>query len=564
MALRQAIAGLLLLSPGAAWAQGALLQGGQPVNGQAPMYSGAGSQAVVQASGAANGSGTNGGGPGVGLTEFLQVNRVAGTGPYGTHACLYDHPTTTPTGYHYFCLDAGTGNRALMAVGNGGSAAPLPFQFCINGTCYDFPFVTGGIVGPGTTTIGHVATWANTQGTLLGDLGGGLALTGELTVDPPASSLTQGIVLNQSTAGSSPSPFYANYLQVSPDAVDTGSEFRQALGIIDRYGYGVNGGTQSLAVFSFLQSPSAGGNTNRNYVAINALAAAQSGDTGTGGGSQINWKGAIFGISPWGMACGTTVRTGICPTGIPATNLLEVTGGEVNVSLEPGSSAWYKGGWTIAALPQDTEHGHQWDCELCLSNQPGAVGWTDAILIGPMNGQYPLTAGIGTLIRSNLGSYVNGIDLSTDTISGNAWLSPGAAITGAGAASFTTGQFTGAVLTGPLIATGNSGVVGNFNVTGSATVAALTSTGAIAGTSLSGSGLAVTGNIAAGGGISGVGITSTGNLAGVNLGISGTAGITGLLTLGGQLTIPAMASSSGGFCVGITGAGQLYISGVSC
>lgn len=75
---------------------------------------------------------------------------------------------------------------AFLSYNSYAGAAPLPLYFNINGTNYQFPFTTGGVVGPAATTLGHCATWANTKGTLLGDT---LCSTGlsALTQDVTAS-----------------------------------------------------------------------------------------------------------------------------------------------------------------------------------------------------------------------------------------------------------------------------------------------------------------------------------------------------------------------------------------
>lgn len=165
-----------ILSPTLAFGQATLLQGGPFPAGHAPMYVGQSTtQPIVQDSGPAAG------GPiGLGFSELLLAARgtgnaphvAQGSGPLGTNFCDYDGPKNNPTGYHYLCLsaNAGTGG-ALLTYGAGGGAAQLPFNAIINGITYPFPFASGGIVGPSTTVVGDLPTWANTAGTLLGDSG---------------------------------------------------------------------------------------------------------------------------------------------------------------------------------------------------------------------------------------------------------------------------------------------------------------------------------------------------------------------------------------------------------
>jgi hypothetical protein len=169
------------MAAGAAFGQSALLQGGPFTPGRAPMYVGQGfSQPIVQDSGPAAG-----GGPGVGLSELGLTVRGTGTPPYanagsgfdGTNFCDYDAPTTNPTGYHFFCISPNAQGGGLMAYGAAGGASALPFQFSVNGVLYTFPYAVGGIVGPATTVVGHVACWNNTVGTLLSDCGTGVVGT---------------------------------------------------------------------------------------------------------------------------------------------------------------------------------------------------------------------------------------------------------------------------------------------------------------------------------------------------------------------------------------------------
>lgn len=75
----------------------------------------------------------------------------------------------TAVGRNTICLGTTTNGSSFINVQNYGMALPETLIFNINGTPYQFPFTVGGIVGPGTTVVGDVATWANTNGTLLAD-----------------------------------------------------------------------------------------------------------------------------------------------------------------------------------------------------------------------------------------------------------------------------------------------------------------------------------------------------------------------------------------------------------
>lgn len=183
--LRAVLALISMVVCSAAFGQGSILQGGAWTPGHAPMYVGSGSsQAVVQDSGPAGG-----GGESLGLSELLLTARGTGTapyagqgtGPFGTNNCDYDAPTNNPTGYHYLCFSANAQGGGLVAYGAGGTATSLPFNFIVNGQTYQFPFVTGGIVGPSTTVVNDAACWGNTVGTLLKDCGAFVTVGGNNT-----------------------------------------------------------------------------------------------------------------------------------------------------------------------------------------------------------------------------------------------------------------------------------------------------------------------------------------------------------------------------------------------
>ena len=211
-----------LLGSGAALAQSSLLQGGPVGPGHAPMYVGTQSaQPIVQDSGTSAGGGAGANLGEIGITSRSPTNTYpvtsGGNGPSGEHACLYDAPTTNASGYHYLCFDPNALGGALIDYGAGGGATALPFQMKFNGTTYQLPFSAGGILGPTTTTVGHLATWNNTTGTLLQDLallpaslGGTGGLTGLVvgngssapTAITPGTGVAAALPVNVGTAGS--------------------------------------------------------------------------------------------------------------------------------------------------------------------------------------------------------------------------------------------------------------------------------------------------------------------------------------------------------------------------
>ena len=169
----------LLLAAADAHAQQALLQGGSQTAGHAPMYQQSGTaQPIVLDSGPAGGNKTGQGLSEINVTARGNACNTAqapvvcagqGTGQLGTIVQIQDAISTNSGGYHALSFTANDGSGALLAYNAFGAASALPLRFNVNGTYYSFPFVTGGIVGPGTTVVGHPACWNNTVGTLLSD-----------------------------------------------------------------------------------------------------------------------------------------------------------------------------------------------------------------------------------------------------------------------------------------------------------------------------------------------------------------------------------------------------------
>lgn len=176
--LKRAFAALLIaLLPATSWAQVTVLQGGSWSPGLVPMYSASGgSQPYVQNSGTAGG--------GTGLSELNITARGSGTapfngqgtGPSGTVSCIKDGPVSGP--YHYLCMSAQAGGAGLITYGAANGASTQQLNFTVNGTTYQFPFTSGAVIGPGSSTVNDVACWNNTAGTLLKDCGTQLTIGG--------------------------------------------------------------------------------------------------------------------------------------------------------------------------------------------------------------------------------------------------------------------------------------------------------------------------------------------------------------------------------------------------
>lgn len=249
-------------------------------------------------------------------------------------------------------------------------------------------------------------------------LGGGvLSFYGTYAIVPRAASLKQGLSITQSGAGDNAgAEFNFNLINVTGDVVDAGSAFVSAAAVSHTFGgSATEGGREAFSVQLNLDAVTNASNANRNYGGGSFTVVANTGD---GGGSGTE-KGALFGLAAF-----ANTKSG-------ATFLTNVTGGEINIAMETGSSSLYKSLLQLAGHANDAVQGSTYDCMLALSNQANTVLWEDGILFGAMNGYFPIDTS-GTLIRTISGSFTDGIDLSTSTISGWAWQSPSFNVNGSG------------------------------------------------------------------------------------------------------------------------------------
>lgn len=183
-------------------------------------------------------------------------------------------------------------------------------------------------------------------------------------------------------------------------------------------GAGHTGGVQGDLHLVQMRGAAGVGTANRNYVASQFFSSATTSDGGNGV-TMGNALGALFGNSSLAV-----LYSG-------ATNWLNVTGTEVNVQLSSGSSAAYKSGVQIAAMPQDAVQGAAYDAALSISNQAGAIGWRYGILFSAANGTNAVPSGtlLGVMDNPKI-DY--GIDLTGATISANAFSSNGFSVDGSG------------------------------------------------------------------------------------------------------------------------------------
>lgn len=250
------------------------------------------------------------------------------------------------------------------------------------------------------------------------------------------SGITTPFALTVSLSGNSTGTFGWNgtALSVSADDLNVGgTNFVNGLSMRHTFGgAAATGGRQAVFGYLYQSSITNASNANRNYVGGSFRVQTASGDGGTSPASLGTAKGAYFGVGIEALA------------DAGATNLTELTGGEVNTVALAGSSIYYKTIWSLVGASTDAVRGSIYDMMLSLSTQSGAIQWTDGIGISAANGQFPI-ASTGNVFHVFGGSVARGlyfqnttfandaIDLSTATIAGNAFSSPGAYIRGDGA-----------------------------------------------------------------------------------------------------------------------------------
>jgi hypothetical protein len=334
---------LLCLNATGAWAQGALLQSGVPVNGDAPMYVGLGVQAVIGDSGPASG-GTI---PGYGLAQQLLVQRGtgtppyvnAGTGPDGTNWCDYDASPAGGTGYHYLCIGPNNLGGALIETGAGGGAATQPLSFKINGTLYNFPAALSGVAGPASSTVNDIACWNNTTGSLLKDCGtaSGTVTSVGLTM-PNIFSVSGSPVTTSGTLAAALANENANTVFAGPNGSVGVPIFRSIVA--------ADLGTQSAN--TFLAGPTSGAAVNPTWRTITGLDLPTPGATSLGGTESITCptNQVMNLISTAGAPGCIQLGYNNLSGSLPPTQIAGAASGFVNKLRGTTLSQWY-GGTTI-------------------------------------------------------------------------------------------------------------------------------------------------------------------------------------------------------------------------
>lgn len=280
---------------------------------------------------------------------------------------------------------------------------------------------------------------------------GTLTLQGTLAIATAPGSLDSAIGSTQSLAGTT-GPLALNQFLINGDVANAGASFVDGWVFQHNFGGGAfRGGREALKGIANLTTATVGPNANSNYVGVVGIANAQASSGGTSSTVFANTNGAVFGLNGNGVA-----QSG-------ATNLTNVAGAEFDVAVQTGASVWAKTVAQFAGRSDDGVSGTVIDTMMWFINQTALTpGFTNWVLIDDLQsfGGFPIKT-TGTLFKagSTFATYTiaNGFDTHLLTITGNAWQSPGATISGVGAGSF-TGLTTGNVVItgGTLIDTANA------------------------------------------------------------------------------------------------------------
>lgn len=134
--------------------------------------------------------------PTVAGKSFLTEFNVMGTSCWEDG---YNNVGLSPNGYHQLCINANALGGGLLAYNAYAGASALPLLFQVNGSVYQFPFTNGNVVGPNSSTVGDIAVFNNTAGTLIKDSGvlytsiaplNSPAFTGTPTAPTPGSNIS--------------------------------------------------------------------------------------------------------------------------------------------------------------------------------------------------------------------------------------------------------------------------------------------------------------------------------------------------------------------------------------
>jgi hypothetical protein len=318
-------------------------------------------------------------------------------------SCTIADPINCPIS----ALSGATAGRPLIGAASGGgviqgtvSSATGSIEFGtvsgsapINGDCASWNsgnLVDSGIAGCGGGSGGSGTVTAGTTGQIATYPSNGTTVAGVShlpSLDIENTGLGYGFLENQVISGASANNTNFNLLNITNDAgVITGQNFGIEMNFQDDMNNPtIQGGRIALTGLLLQTSPTDPANQNTNYIGTQGICST-TGDGGTGL-TPTTAKGQCFGMSALASA-----KPG-------ATNYFNVTGEEIDVEAQAGSSTLDKFGILITDLATDQVAGTLNDAMIGLSGQ-GGIGFDAGIEFTNASGVFPIRTN-GTMIEAN-------------------------------------------------------------------------------------------------------------------------------------------------------------------
>ena len=285
-------------------------------------------------------------------------------------------------------------NRWQIYTSNDGGGANAGGDFVLsnfadNGTVLTNPVVINRASGlmtlssGGLTIQGIIGSTALTLNNTTFGLGIGGLLTYSGTVNPLFS--VTGSVTGTWTSGNA----NLNSISINSDTINATGTFVNGFNIIHNHGGGSHAGSRQGIVVQLVQTgPSTNAGTGYNagfYVGGTFTSTVRYPDAGGTGLTSTTAHGRAFGFNPV-----VTAQAG-------ALNYFSVSGGEINVEIDAGASAFIRSGLAIANLG-GTMQGAGVDVAWWTYGSSGA-GWRDLFLVGSPIGGWPMDNTNGAIFR---------------------------------------------------------------------------------------------------------------------------------------------------------------------
>jgi hypothetical protein len=325
-----------------------------------------------------------------------------------------------------------------VSVQNYGTAPVQGLQFDINGAVQGFPSVS-----PLPVTLNGLPCFLTTAGALTQctTINQSVDITINPYTPPVAFPGTQALgvqIPSTGTCTTGNNNCYYNFINIPSDNVVVGSgtsgTWVSGIGLEENWHFGGAAMTgQRIGIGVNVNLDSTTGNTaavaSYGAAAFNMNANANDNGTST---SSANSRGQIEAVNI------------ISRLNNGATNYRALQGAEIDVQAATGSSTYEKVGLQVVQLSTDAVQGATYDTAIGIANQSGAVGWTNGILFGGLQGAWPfVSTATAITCASPCGTLASFIDMSGATITTNFLNSKGFSVNGSG--QITTGSAGGAL-----------------------------------------------------------------------------------------------------------------------